>query len=293
MYNIPEFDPEILEKKRHSGHSPIIVAIGKRGSGKSSIIEDLLYHLRGLRAVICMCPTEDSNGTFKKHIHELFIYDKFDEDVISNVIKNQKAIVKYLTKNGIDPKTRPEIGIGLILDDLNCDPKVLKNPLIAEILFNGRHLHITLIMTIQYMMTLPPNFRTNIDFLFVCRESKQDNIKRLYQYFFSMFENINDFKDVLSACTEDYRCLVINNTSQSNKIEDQVFWYKATLDRKYLIGSPQQRLQWDENIKNKEEEEFKNQNMSQKQIQDKCFEEVSSKPLRKKIVNLSHKNKNY
>ena len=31
----------------------------------------------------------------------------------------------------------------------------------------------------------------------------------------------------MDACTENFECLVIHNGSKSNKIEDQVFWYKA------------------------------------------------------------------
>jgi hypothetical protein len=31
----------------------------------------------------------------------------------------------------------------------------------------------------------------------------------------------------MDQCTENFECLVIDNTSRSNKLEDQVFWYKA------------------------------------------------------------------
>ncbi|KAJ3084074.1 hypothetical protein HK102_000771, partial [Quaeritorhiza haematococci] len=31
-------------------------------------------------------------------------------------------------------------------------------------------------------------------------------------------------------CTEDHLCLVINNNSHSNRLEDIVFWYKADND---------------------------------------------------------------
>ena len=35
----------------------------------------------------------------------------------------------------------------------------------------------------------------------------------------------------MDTVTEDYTALVINNTVQSNKIEDCVFWYKANPNR--------------------------------------------------------------
>ena len=34
---------------------------------------------------------------------------------------------------------------------------------------------------------------------------------------------------MMNSCTENYECLVLDNTSKSNKIEDVVFWYKARI----------------------------------------------------------------
>jgi hypothetical protein len=42
----------------------------------------------------------------------------------------------------------------------------------------------------------------------------------------------------LTQWTENYECLVLNNRSTSNKIEDVVFWYKAKVGRKFRMGSP-------------------------------------------------------
>ena len=47
------------------------------------------------------------------------------------------------------------------------------------------------------------------------------------------------FCKVMDACTENYECLVLDNTVKSNKIQDCVFWYKATLRKNFRVGSPQ------------------------------------------------------
>ena len=41
----------------------------------------------------------------------------------------------------------------------------------------------------------------------------------------------------MDQCTENYECLVINNNAKSNKLTDQVFWYKAPHDD-FKIGAP-------------------------------------------------------
>ena len=41
----------------------------------------------------------------------------------------------------------------------------------------------------------------------------------------------------MNSCTEGFDCLVLDNTSRSNKISDCVFWYRAKPNRKFKIGS--------------------------------------------------------
>ena len=47
------------------------------------------------------------------------------------------------------------------------------------------------------------------------------------------------FNKVMDACTENYECIVLDNTSKSNKIEDCVFWYKATIRKNFKVGAPE------------------------------------------------------
>ena len=41
----------------------------------------------------------------------------------------------------------------------------------------------------------------------------------------------------MDQCTENYECLVINNNAKSNKLTDQVFWYKAENHPSFRLGS--------------------------------------------------------
>ena len=44
-----------------------------------------------------------------------------------------------------------------------------------------------------------------------------------------MFPNFETFNTVMDACTENFECLVIDYKAQSNKLQDQVYWYKANI----------------------------------------------------------------
>ena len=81
-----------------------------------------------------------------------------------------------------------------------------------------------------------------------------------------MFPTFDIFCQVMDQCTENYECLVIDNTSKSNKIEDQVYWYKASEHENFKIGAPEF---WEHhNIKfnddEDEDESFNISNLSKK-----------------------------
>ena len=91
----------------------------------------------------------------------------------------------------------------------------------------------------QYALGIPPNLRTNIDYVFILRENYVSNRKRLYENYAGMFPTFDCFCQVMDQCTEDYNCLVIYNNAKSNKLEEQVFWYKAQSHENFTIGAPE------------------------------------------------------
>ena len=71
--------------------------------------------------------------------------------------------------------------------------------------------------------------------------------KDLYEHYAGMFPTFEMFCQVMDQCTENYECLVINNNAKSNKLSDQVFWYKAEPRPDFKIGGPSY---WDYSDKN-------------------------------------------
>jgi hypothetical protein len=41
----------------------------------------------------------------------------------------------------------------------------------------------------------------------------------------------------MDQCTENFECLVINNNAKSNRLDDQVFWYKAEPHPDFKLGA--------------------------------------------------------
>ena len=52
-----------------------------------------------------------------------------------------------------------------------------------------------------------------------------------------MFPTFESFCQVMDQCTENFECLVVNNNAKSNKLTDQIFWYKAEPHADFKLGS--------------------------------------------------------
>ena len=63
------------------------------------------------------------------------------------------------------------------------------------------------------------------------------NRKRIYENYASMFPTFEAFCSVMDQTTENFECLVINNNVKSNKLNEQIFWYKAQPRPSFRLGS--------------------------------------------------------
>lgn len=236
---INRFNPQILETRRLHGSPPTIVVIGKRATGKSTLIKALMKVMGEIPMFIIMSGTEEGNGYYKEFVHPLCVHGDYKPEVVSSIINQQKTKLKKCIKANINPNERPDLGVGLLLDDFGYDKKIMNQKDIRLLFMNGRHWKICFIVSLQYMMGLPPDLRTNIDFVFCLRENISANQKKLYDNFFGCFKKFSHFQETFNACTNNYECLVLDNTSKSTKIEDCVFYYKADVNLNYKIGSKQ------------------------------------------------------
>jgi hypothetical protein len=208
----------------------IVLFIGKRKTGKSQLVLDFLQHNQDIPVGTVISPTDDYNYTFKPHVPSIFIHDEYSPELINQVLMRQKNICKQCRINpgykNVDPRAF------LCLDDCLADAKDwINDKNIRWIFMNGRHAKLTFLLTMQYAMGITPNLRTNVDYIFICKEPKVSNQKRLFEHYAGIFPDFKMFRAVLSQCTKNYGCLVIDNTSISEKFEDQVFWYRANVNR--------------------------------------------------------------
>jgi hypothetical protein len=236
--DLKKFDMKLISFRPDENKGPVIVLIGRRDTGKSYLVKDILYYHQDIPIGTVISGTEAGNGFYSAHVPKLFIHDEYNTTIVENILQRQKTVLKVIKKeleshrkSNIDPRAF------VILDDCLYDATWAKDKVMRLLFMNGRHWKVMLVITMQYPLGIPPNLRTNIDYVFILREPYIANRKRIYENYAGMFPTFESFCQVMDQCTENYECLVINNNAKSNKLQDLIFWYKAEPHPNFKLGS--------------------------------------------------------
>jgi len=219
-----------------------IALIARRASGKSWLVKEILKVRKDLPSSVVICKTEKLNSFYSKLIPDSYIYYNFESEILGRIFARQKKLNEDNKKRKKLGKKPKDDRVLLIMDDCMSDKNWIKDPNIGELFFNGRHYHISFILTMQYSKGLPPDMRGNLDYIFLLAEDFLCNRKRLYEDYAGMFPSFDIFQQVFSELTDNYGCMVINNRKHTNRIEDKVFWYKAAETRDFQLGSNRYRI---------------------------------------------------
>ena len=210
-----------------------IVVIGKPGSGKSKLIVDIAYNFKHVFPIAeIYSGTEDSNHEFAQLFPQIVIYDALDEQRLDDFILRQRIAKSELGE--------PNDLAMLIVDDCTDKPSTLQHQVFHKLYKNGRHWKMLYILSLQYCMDVKPVIRTNIDGTFILREPSLKNRRALWENYAGIIPDFSMFCQIMDQLTDDYTALYIHNATQSNRLEDCVFWYKAPKDvpRDFRMGCP-------------------------------------------------------
>lgn len=190
--------------------------IGKRGSGKTTTILNILEQLSWLDPAIisnslCIAPTEKMTRAYANKFPNLPILHEYSSG----------AIEYYLSQVGHD---KPGV---IILDDcLSSKGTAFSDKIFTELVMNGRHYRKYLILSMQFPIGIKPEIRVNFDYVFLYNEDFLTNIKRLYEHYAGMFPSFDQFRDIfIKTVATNYNALVISNRGARTNFLDKVYVY--------------------------------------------------------------------
>jgi hypothetical protein len=207
---VKKFNPAEIKPNR------ILFLIGRRGSGKSSMMIDILRQMPKTDFVFAMAPTDDTLKSLAEFVPKSCLFAAFDQEKLDRMLILQRELIER-------GKTRT---ILLILDDCLYQKGVLTSKAMTDVSYNGRHLNISLVITCQYLMDIPVSIRTNIDYVCTMRDGTLTNRQKLHKHFFGMV-SFTDFENLMTTCTQNFSALILDCTISSTDPEDCIYWYRA------------------------------------------------------------------
>lgn len=224
--NIQEFDLQSLEP------SCTWLMIGPPSSGKTTLIENIAYYNRHKYPIArVFVGTPGGYQKFCKIFGDLFVSSAYDEnEQIAHIRRQRRCILdngeQYVGNYAIN-----------IIDDAGDDPKVYKTKTMRSLFKLGsQHYAQLLLVGLQYAIDFPPDTRKSVSYVAIFREPEEAERKKLYENFGGVAGSYDKFCDLMDALTGDYSCLIFKKRSQSNKLEDCVFYYRTKVLSPWKFG---------------------------------------------------------
>jgi hypothetical protein len=197
---------------RSSG--PVIVLIGEKETAKKVLIKDIIYHHNNIPFGTIISRSNNNLLSTNCHIG-------YNNVIVENVIQIQRIVMSRNKTNLIkqDPRTF------IVFDDCLND-EWSREKTMRMVLMNGICFRIALIISMQHPLVIPPILRPNIDYIFIFMEPNTRNRKKIYNNYAGMFPTFELFCQFMDKLDHN-ECLVIDYNVKSNKLEDQLFWYKV------------------------------------------------------------------
>lgn len=216
--NLHEFDMSTMDP-----HSTC-VAIGMRGSGKSTVGKNILYHMRNEFSYgIVQSATELANPSWSKMVPSLFIYTEFNQAAVFELVEQQNRCIQEQGRENCPTAF-------IIFDDLMYDNSFVNSKALRFLLMNGRHFKIFLFITVQYSLGINPALRANMQYIFLLKETNYENRIKLWRHYAGIFPTFQSFEAVFRECTNNRDCMAVKNNVSSYNITDSVFFFRPELN---------------------------------------------------------------
>jgi ATPase subunit of ABC transporter with duplicated ATPase domains len=136
---LKKFNMRDITFRPDENKGPVVVLIGRRDTGKTYLVRDLLFYHQDIPIGTVISGTEASNGFYKEHVPKLFIHDEYNSVLIENILRRQKTVLKQV-KSEIDTYKRSTIDprAFVIMDDCLYDQSWTRDKMMRLLFMNGK-----------------------------------------------------------------------------------------------------------------------------------------------------------
>jgi hypothetical protein len=223
--------------------------ISPPGSGKTSFVENVCYYTKHLYPVgRCFMGTETGYERFSGIFHPLYVSNGYEEADEIKMIRRQRLCA---LENGQKHPSNYSI---TVIDDPQ-DKKILRTNVTKGLFKLGsQHWHELVLIGMQHLHDPAPDVRDCVSYVAFGRNPDVSQRKKMYEMAGGICGHFDVFNDLMDQLTGDFSFLIIKKRTQSNDIEDCVFYYQvkdpAPTFGNWKFGCKEYRT-WAENRYNK------------------------------------------
>lgn len=211
-----------------------VLIVGKRGTGKTILIRDILYHNRDIPYGTIISPTD---YLYNEYIPKIFIHNKYRHEIGRNIINRQRDMIEKC-HDKLSCLKDADFSAFCVFDDslyfYDGDEECVKHLYMYNTCYKT-----LLINSTTNDKNMNPELRKHIDYVFIFRSDNMSDRKSLYDKYYNnnVFTSFEMFDFFMNKYTNDNNCIVINKNS------NKIYWYKAETNDDFRIGG---KLLWNE-----------------------------------------------
>lgn len=194
------------------------IVIGKRGSGKTVYIHNLLKKLADHGMMdICLYISPQAKTDPPKFADNVCSFDKYTDRFTDHLWN------KYYDKYKV-----------IIFDNFTL--KTINHESLFGLMCHARVNRTTIIITMQYPISLSPRIRSQIDTINLLNNDYITSQKQIYDYYAGCIPKFALFKEILDIYTKDFAALVIRDGC-NEPFDKRIHHYKPILDPGIIMKS--------------------------------------------------------
>lgn len=229
-----EYDP--MNMLRHNSR---ILCVGQSGSGKTVMMQYLLYCLaKKLDMCVVFCPTRDTRQEYEQHVPKCNVFPSFDKKQLGKICDAQKKLSQRIG----EAETRglahaPLRKICVVLDDCMFDKAEMSGKAMRYLMMNGRHDNFCFLNGVQYVVDFPKDLRSQIDVVVVFPEANFEYRDPLRKNLLGVFKSDEQLVRTFNEGLRSNEALVFDTKAYREK-RPHLFFCKAMFPLpKFRVGS--------------------------------------------------------
>lgn len=218
ILDIDNFDMRSISQRSN------ILIYGKKNSGKTTLMLNLLYYIHHVYPLGCaIAPTATVRLDLAKHMPSSLIWPEFDLVKLTAVVsKFTESTMPDWMENVNNKQTETKeadiLNWLLLMDDVGYDENRFKHVTFKNLYMNGRQIGLGTILNLQKLKAIPPGLRGQLDYVFMFRDLSLKGQENINKEFFS-FLPFATFRDLYLKCTEGFNCIVLD-IARAQRIRD-------------------------------------------------------------------------